>query len=314
MGEADRYQEYRIRKHRLSLVQPGNALMWLIVFNVILYLILLFIKAGITIDEHSDALFYSRVANWFQLPAGLNELGGQPWTIISYMFSDTGFFRLLSNMLWLWAFGTVFQDLAGNRKLIPVYIYGGLAGALFFILAANLIPSGNGLISTMGLLGANPAVMAVAVAATFVSPGYRFFRNINGGIPLWILTVVYAMIDLAAVSKQPAAQPIAHIGGAVAGFLFVVLLKKNMDGSVWMNNLYEWISNLFNPDKTAKKNNVKEKVFYNTGGRNPYSKVSNVTQQRVDEILDKISQKGYDHLSKEEKDILKRASEDQTGY
>jgi membrane associated rhomboid family serine protease len=310
MGEADRYQEYRIKRQRLSLFQAGNALMWLIVFNVVFYLILLFIKAGITIDEHSDALFFSKVANWFQLPADLNEFGGQPWTIITYMFSDVGFFRVFSNMLWLWAFGTVFQDLTGNRKLIPVYIYGGLAGALFFMIAANLLPSGNALISTMGLLGANPAVMAVAVAATFISPGYRFFRNINGGIPLWMLTVIYAGIDLVAVSKQPAAQSIAHLGGAVAGFLFVLLLKKNIDGSVWMNNLYEWFINLFNPDKSAKKNNVKEKVFYNTGGRSPYSKVSNVTQQRVDEILDKISQKGYDYLTKEEKDILKRASED----
>ena len=77
-----------------------------------------------------------------------------------------------------------------------------------------------------------------------------------------------------------------------------------------MNNSYTWFINLFNPNKNKTRNSVKEKVFYNTGNRAPYNKTSNVTEQRINEILDKINQKGYDHLTKEEKDILKRASED----
>lgn len=310
MGESDRYQEYRIKKHRFTLGQAGNALMWLFALNVIFCLVLLMIRTAISVDAHSDTLFYSQTLNWFQLPASLSRLGERPWTIISYMFSDVDLFRIISNMLWLWAFGSVFQNLTGNRKLIPVYLYGGLAGALFFILSNYLIPANKAAIGTAGLLGANTAVMAVAAAATMVSPGYRFFRHIRGGIPLWVLTLVYMGIDLASFSAKPAAQPVSHVGGAVAGFLFVLLLRNNMDGSTWMNNLYNWFINLFNPDKKRNKNAVKEKVFYNTGGRSPYNKISNVTEQRVDEILDKISQKGYDHLTREEKDILKRASED----
>ncbi len=310
MGEADRYQEYKAKRPRFTLGQAGNALVWLFAFNVVFFLVLLIIKTGIEVDDHSNALFYSKVANWFQVPADLNKLGGQVWTILTYMFTDTGLFRIFSNMLWLWVFGTILQDLAGNRKLIPVYLYGGLAGALFFIVSSYLIPSNKAIHSTQWLQGANPAVMSVAVAATLISPGYRFFRNIRGGIPLWILTVIYIFVDLGSVSDQPAAQPISHIGGGVAGFLFVTLLRNKIDGSIWMNNLYNWFINLFNPDKNKNKNQVREKVFYNTGGRSPYSKISNVTEQRIDEILDKISQKGYDHLTKEEKDILKRASED----
>ena len=118
------------------------------------------------------------------------------------------------------------------------------------------------------------------------------------------------VIDLAGVAAQPAAQAIAHIGGAIAGFLFVILLKKGMDGSTWMNNLYTRFINLFNPNKNKERNSVKEKVFYNTGNRSPYSKTSNVTEQRVDEILDKINQKGYHLLTDEEKNILKRAAEE----
>lgn len=310
MGEAERYQEYKIRKNRFSLGQANNALMWLFALNVICFLAMLILKTAISIDEHSAALFYSQVVSWFQLPASLSKLGERPWTVISYMFSDVVLFRVISNMLWLWVFGSILQNLTGNSKLIPVYLYGGIAGAFFFIAAHYFIPSNKAIIDSAGLLGVNPAVMAVAVAVTMISPGYRFFRHIAGGIPLWVLTLVYVGIDLAAVSALPAAQPLSHIGGAVAGFLFMMLLRNKIDGSAWMNEWYSWFINLFNPDKKKGKDRVKEKVFYNTGGRKPYSRTTNVTEQRVDEILDKISQKGYDYLTKEEKDILKRASEE----
>ena len=310
MGESDRYIDYRIKKKRFTLGQPDNALMWLFVINVVFFLVLLTIKVAINVNDHSNTAFFSQVVNWFQLPGGLVTLSQRPWTVFSYMFSDVDLMRALSNMLWLWAFGAVLQNLTGNKKLIPVYLYGGFAGAVFFIAAAYLIPTNKAIIDSLGLLGANASVMAVAVAATFIAPNYRFFRNIRGGIPIWILTVIYIAIDLAAVAAKPAAFPIAHIGGGVAGLLFVKMLKNNMDGSTWMNNFYSWFINLFNPNKKKQTNSVKERVFYNIGSKSPYIKTSIVTEQRVDEILDKINQKGYDHLTKEEKDILKRASED----
>jgi membrane associated rhomboid family serine protease len=310
MGESDRYIDYRIKKQRFTLGNPDNALMWLFAINVIFFLILQTIRVAINVNDHSDAVFYSQVTGNFQLPASLLDLSKKPWTIISFMFSDVNLMRAFSNMLWLWGFGSVLQNLTGNRKLIPVYLYGGFAGALFFIIAVYSIPTNRAIIDAMGLLGANAPVMAVAVAATAIAPNYRFFSHIRGGIPIWVLTIIYIAIDLAGVAAGPAALPIAHLGGAAAGFLFVKMLKNNIDGSDWMNNFYNWFINLFNPNKKKKKNTVKERVFYNTGTRTPYQKTSNVTEQRVDEILDKISQKGYNALTKEEKDILKRASED----
>ena len=310
MGESDRYIDYRIKKQRFTLGNPDNALMWLFVFNVVFFLILQTIRVAINVNDHSDAVFYSQVTGNFQLPASLVNLSKKPWTVISFMFSDADLMRALSNMLWLWAFGSVLQNLTGNRKIIPVYLYGGFAGAVFFIAAVYLIPTNRAIIDSLGLFGANASVMAVALAATAIAPNYRFFSHIRGGIPIWILTLIYVAIDLAAVASGPAALPIAHVGGAVAGFVFVKMMKKNMDGSEWMNNFYNWFINLFNPNKKVQKNSIKERVFYNTGTRSPYHKTSNITEQRVDEILDKISQQGYSALTKEEKDILKRASED----
>ena len=310
MGESDRYIDYRIKKQRFTLGNPDNALMWLFAINVIFFLILQTIRVAINVNDHSDAVFYSQVTSNFQLPANLVSLSKKPWTVISFMFSDVELMRAFSNMLWLWAFGSVLQNLTGNRKLIPVYLYGGFTGAVFFIAAGYLIPTNSAIIDSLGLLGANASVIAIAVAATAIAPNYRFFSHIRGGIPIWILTVIYIAIDVAAVASGPAAFPIAHLAGAAAGFVFVKMLKNNMDGSEWMNNFYNWFINLFNPNKKVQKNSIKERVFYNTGTRSPYQKTSNVTEQRVDEILDKISQQGYSALNKEEKDILKRASED----
>lgn len=310
MGESDRYIDYKIKRQRFTLGQPDNALVWLFVFNVIFFVVLLFIKVAIDVNDNSSAVFYSEVLPWFQLPAGISKLAGRPWTFFSFMFSEVEIFRGVSNMLWLWAFGSILQNLTGNKKLVPVYLYGGFAAALFFIAASYLLPTNKANIGSAALLGANASIMAIAAAATMIAPGYRIFRHINGGIPLWILTMVYFTIDLVSVADKPAATAIAHIAGAGAGFLFVALLQKKIDGSVWMNNLYNWFMNLFNPYKNKTGNSVKEKVFYNTGNRSPYKKTSNVTEKRINEILDKINQKGISHLTKEERDILNRAGEE----
>jgi hypothetical protein len=158
------------------------------------------------------------------------------------------------------------------------------------------------------MLGGNAGIMAMAVATTTLSPDYRLFRMLNGGIPLWILTLLYVIIDVA--GSQGMAQQLAHLGGGLIGFLFIVSLRNGYDWGLWMNKLYNWFMNLFDPDKPVHQaEKIKEKVFYNTRGQKPFIKRPVITQQRIDEILDKINQKGYNHLSEEEKNILKKARE-----
>jgi membrane associated rhomboid family serine protease len=317
MGEADRYQEYgdeRRGRSRILLGQGDNALVWLVAINVMVFLTLLFIKVIYNFGGSADAAFEQKALPYFQLPASFTSLAGKPWTLLTYMFSETStgrsVFNLLGNMLWLWSFGYILQDITGNRKLIPVFIYGGLLGGLFFISAHTVFPALGGLQSFDALMGANAAVTAVAVAATALAPGYRFFRNLGGGIPIWVLTAVYLLVAFAGLASFGAARSFSIMGGALAGYLFVLLLRKGKDGSVWMNNFYDWVTNLFNPGKKEKSKPEKGKVFYNAGDRKPYSKTSNITQQRVDEILDKINQKGYYFLTDEEKSILKKAAEE----
>lgn len=316
MGESDRYQEYKkIRRNRFSLGSDNNALMNLFTINVIFFLILLTLRVGYAFYEQAS-MYDTQVLQWFQLPANITKLSERPWTILTYFFSDTisngNLLRVISNMLWLWAFGSMMQDMTGNDKIIPVYIYGGILGGIFFIAAHYLVPAIHPQLHQAAILGANTGTLAVAMAATTLNPNHRFFTMIGGGIPIWALMGVYLIVDFAGVAGFNAAYSLAHLGAAFAGFLFVIFLRRGRDGSIWMNQFYHWFTNLFTPDKNAgKKQSVKDKVFYNTGNRSPYNKTSIVTQQRVDEILDKINQKGYHFLTEEEKQILKKASEDE---
>jgi hypothetical protein len=228
------------------------------------------------------------------------------------MFSDTnaGLMRIISNMLWLWAFGYVFQQYLGNERLIPTYIYGGIMGALVFMVAHYLISPIKGNITHAGLIGANAATMAVAAATTMMAPDHRFFTQIRKGIPIWVLLAVYIIIDFAGVASIEAAHSLSHIGGAIMGVLMVWLLKKGIDITSWMNQLYKWMLNLLSPPKKDSKESIKNKVFYKSGNRKPFSKTMHVNQQKIDEILDKINLHGFDALSEEEKNVLKKASEE----
>jgi hypothetical protein len=89
------------------------------------------------------------------------------------------------------------------------------------------------------------------------------------------------------------------------------VVGRGWDGSIWINQFFDWFTDLFNPDKRKKQKNKKDQFYYNVSNTQPYKKIPNITQKRIDEILDKINQQGYRFLTSEEKDILKRAAEEE---
>ncbi len=311
-GDCMAYYE-KTYKSRLHGLQGNSALITLIAINLVIFVILVFLRMVyfLRIDDPDAAVqaFNKNVLTWFTLPADMGSLGSKPWTVISHMFSHVNVWHVFANMLWLWCFGYIMQDLTGNRKIIPVFLYGALAGALAFILAYNFLPALRGQVEVATALGASAGVMAVAVATTIVAPNYRIFPMLNGGIPLWLITTVYIIIDLATIPGNNPGGHIAHLAGALIGFLFMFFFRKGYDWSEWMNNAWDWFDNLFNPEKPANKPQFKDELFYKASTR-PYKKTPNVTEQRIDEILDKINQRGYNALTDEEKELLKRASQE----
>ncbi len=298
-------QSYK-RGSKILLGQDNNGLVLLFAINMLVFVLINFVKIIYFLSDIPPEFFYRQILNWFTLPASFDTLASRPWTLLSFMFTHHSVWHLISSMLWLWCFGYILQDLAGNNKLIPIYLYGGFAGGVVFILINNLFPVlERSILTTEPMLGAGAAVMAIAVATTTLAPDYRLFPLINGGIPLWVLTLIFVAIDFATLASGNAGIGAGHLAGGVIGFLFIRQLRRGKDWGAWMVNLVNWLDDLFSPEK--KTRGEKGKNFYRTD-RKPYEKISNVTQQKLDAILDKINQEGYQFLTDEEKAFLTRAS------
>lgn len=308
MGEAERYQEYKhLRKKKFILGAANNALMTLLALNAIGFLFLLTLQVSFFFGQQSREVFFNNIVYYAELPSSFSAFFHKPWSILSYMFCDTdnGLWRILSNMVWMWTFGYFFQQLAGNDKLLPVYIYGGLMGGIAFMMFS---PLGEPTLNS-SLIGANASVMAIAGAAVAIDPTFRVLTHIRKGIPLWVLLLVYVTIDLLGVLPVGVGFVAAHLTGLSTGIVFSLLLRTGKDSGAWMNTFFYRVANLFTPSTKGKKN-TRDTFFYTTGSRKPYQKTPRNTQQRLDEILDKINATGYDSLTTEEKDFLQQAAND----
>lgn len=293
-----------------SLGDSQNSLTRLVIINLIVFITLALCRAYFFFFYQDTAqieqIFRQQILQWFALPGQFQQLLYRPWTLLSAMFTNVGVWMVLGNMLWLWAFGFIFQDLSGNRKIIALYLYGGVAGSLGYLLASSLLPDAT----SAGLFyGAAPSVMAVAIATTMLSPYYRLFPQLMGGFPLWVLTVVYVLVS---VATKPLQQPLSYLpllAGGAMGFVFMQLIRMGYDLSDWMNRIFDWANDLFNPEKPKqKKAGIKEIHFYKAT-RKPFDKKPRLTQERIDALLEKIHQKGMDSLTQEEKEFLERASQ-----
>lgn len=300
----------RKRKRSFTTELQDNALVMLIAINLIVFVLFTFIKVFYFFtytQETAGARFMNDIYKNLALPAGFSPFIEKPWTLITHMFYHERVWHLIGNMLWLWIFGYIFHDLTGNRKIVPVYIYGALGGAIALLLTFNFIPTLQVYADSATAVGASAGIMAIVVATTMIAPDYRIFPMLMGGIPLWVLTIFFMIIDLALIPGFNTGGHIAHLAGALTGFLYIFFLRRGFDWSDGMNAFFDWVNNLFNPDKPKKK--IKNELYYKAR-KKPFSKTPNLTQQRVDEILDKISQKGYESLTDEEKELLKKASKE----
>lgn len=300
---------YRSPK-KILLGQDNNALVLLFAVNALVFVMINFIKIVYFLTDIPLELFYKQILNWFTLPAIPKLFFGRPWTLLSFMFTHYSFWHLLSSMMWLWAFGFILQDLAGNNKLIPVYLYGGIIGGIIFLLSNNLFPGlEKNILTVAPMLGSGTAVMAVAIATTTLAPGYRIFPQINGGIPLWVLTLIFVALNFTSFSGGNLGVAAAHLGAAAIGFVYVKQLQTGNDWGNWMIRFYYWLDDLFSPEKKHTQKTT-DKHFYRAT-RKPYEKIANQTQQKLNKILDKINQQGFNALSEEEKNYLNRASNDE---
>ncbi len=295
-------------RKRMLLGQDGNSLVLLIIFNIIVYVLISFTKVVYLLNNSTLEVFETQVLGYVSVPPEPQVFATRPWTLLIYMFSHYKLLELIGSMLWLWGFGYIFQNLAGNKRLIPVYLYGGLAGSVVFLLAVNLIPALRANLNSISpLSGAGPALMALAVAITALAPRYQVLPRYN--IPLWLLTSVFVLLRFLTTDEGNFGQIAALIAGGLMGYVFSWQLEKGNDWSEWMVDVVNWADDLFSPEKKHKKNPAKTQLFYKSSQK-PFEITPHVTQQRIDDLLDTIYHKGYHSLTEEEKEFLKKASKE----
>lgn len=252
----------------------------------------------------SLVFFYSfsvgkfQIPTWIALSSDLGNLVRTPWTLITFNFFHAKFLHLFFNLLVLHFAGRLFSTYFTDRQLLGVYILGGVFSGIIFVLSYILIGK-SGL-----LVGASGAIMAILLSVTTYAPFMLLRIPLIGIVKLWHVTFVILLLDLIQLPLDNTGGHIAHLGGALFGFLYVKLLQSGTDLSKGISMILDFFVNVSKP----KKKTPFKKVHRNTTKKvvNSFSE-KDITQKQIDDILDKISKSGYDSLTKEEKEFLFKA-------
>lgn len=276
---------------KYKIFQSGNPLYFYIGLNVIIFLVTAII-AVLFFLGNSGFMMSEWIRNYFGLPALISALPTRFYTVITYMFFHDGFLHLLFNMLGIFWFGNIFMNFLKSRQFHFVYLAGGLTGAILYVAGLNILPVFNGNLIGQTVIGSSAAVMAIIVATATLVPNYSIMLLFFGEVKIKWVAVAYFLMSFLGLSSANAGGNLAHIGGALLGFIFIKQLQR---GSDW--------SKMF-------ERKPKLKVVRNEKPAPKKPVFNEVSQQEIDAILDKISSSGYDKLSATEKEKLFKASKD----
>ena len=282
-----------------------STLSQLILINIIVWIAIRILDAIFFLFASPDI---SILIQWLAVPADLGAFITRPWSILTYMFLQYDFFHILFNMLWLFWFGKIFTEYLSSKQLLSTYILGGFSGGFLYIIAFNVFPAFQEVLPHSIALGASASVMAIVVAIAFYVPDFTINLLFLGRIKIIYIAIAYFIIDFIMINSGNAGGHIAHIGGALWGFMYIRLLKKGNDMSKIFDKLnLKRFSNFFLKNKKTKFRNV-----YTNNSRpmtdEDYNFDKAKKQEEIDKILEKISKSGYSSLTKKEKEFLFKVS------
>ena len=282
--------------------RPNHGHVQLIIINVVVYLVLVVLFVFSRVFQVSE--FFDVIHQQLAIPAPILQFLQKPWTIITYAFVHdlTGIFHILFNMLVFYWFGKLFVEYLGSDKLIAVYVLGAIAGAVAYLLVYNIIPFYESRIPSGGMVGASAAVYAIVVATATLLPDYTFFLLFLGPIRIKYIAAFYIVISFLGSVGPNEGGNVAHLGGALVGFLYIKQLQAGVNWGSWITATLDWVKSLFEPKPAVKVTYRKEATSKKA------TKQSTVSQDEIDTILDKISDGGYESLTKDEKEKLFNAS------
>ncbi|KUF47220.1 rhomboid family intramembrane serine protease [Myroides marinus] len=261
---------------------------------------LIFWNVGVSVLIFILQAFFSTlgsvVVGWIALSSDLVSLLYKPWTLFTYAFAHAGPIHLILNMLVLFFVNRLFSTFFSDKQFLTLYIFGALLGGVFFLVGSQFLSTGG------VLVGASAATIAPLIAVAVHAPMMQVRLALIGNVKMWHIAAFIILLDVIQLTTSNVGGHLAHLGGAVMGYVYVKLLENGSD----LSSIFDKLSNLFKRSQGTKF----KKVYVN----NKVVKEENVDadnatqrQQKIDSILDKISKSGYESLTKEEKDFLFRA-------
>ncbi|OUX05068.1 MAG: hypothetical protein CBE00_11520 [Planctomycetaceae bacterium TMED240] len=289
-------------------LRQGNVVLWLIAINLAIFFLQGVVDLIGFLFIVDDSAFLSFYKEYFYAPSNLGSLLYRPWTLLTYAFFHADFWHILFNLLYLYWFGRIFQVYHSEKRLLNLYLLGALAGSAFYITSYNLFPVFEQAKHQAYLLGASGAVWSIIAAAMATNPAYRIRLFIIGSVPLWGIVLFMFGRDLLSFQSNPGGI-LAHFGGMITGFSFVGLYRRGYNIIGWMSWPRERIASWRISRKSRRQYSarVQRQANFQSKGKNRKSSPQSSgqsEQEQLDLILDKISAKGYDTLSKEEKTFL----------
>ncbi len=278
----------------LSSFKSGSALTRLIYINCGLFFAITLVSILFLLGG-AKGMYYALLLEWLGAPAEPQYLLYRPWTLLTYMFTHFSFLHLLFNMLWLYWFGNFFLTVFSERQLTAVYLLGGIAGAVLFILCYNLLPHFDQLSRLSSwAIGASASVMAIVFAVCIYLPQHQVYIFLLGPVKLIYLALFTAFIDFLSIGSVNAGGHIAHLGGALLGCLFAWGMRSNRDCVSW----------IIGPAERLKRNRPASRGNMRVKYRQPAGNARQEKHEHINDILDKISRSGYESLTREEKEAL----------
>lgn len=272
--------------------KENNGLIKIILINVIVFVSMSILEVFITLSGFGE--LFNLFLNKLMLPASLKVFIFQPWSLLTYFFLHMNFMHILWNMLFLYWFGKIIHENIGNNAVISLYIIGGIIGGLSYMALFNIIPYYDNRVSESLMLGASAGVFSVVVGSATLLPNYTFYLLFLGPVRIKYIALFYVLLSFFDVTGSNAGGEIAHLGGALMGYLYI----RQLQNGVNMGKGIIDILNIFNKNK--------KEVISKEEKTNEIKK--DISQDEIDKILDKISDSGYKSLSNNEKEKLFNAS------
>ncbi len=278
-----------------SFFMQKTILSRLMQINIVIWLICLFVSVFTWLFNISDISFVTKL---FAVPSDISALAEKPWSVFTYMFLQEAFWHLFFNMLMLYYGGKIFLQYFSQKQLLLTYIFGGLVGALFFVLAFNAFPVFENMKGQAVALGSSASVLSILIAAATYRPDYTLNLFLLGQVKMKWVAIVFVVIDFLSISKGNSGGHIAHLGGALWGFLYAYMLKNDFD-----------IYKIFKKKAKIRIKTVNSDNYHARPKTDEqYNAERAMEQEETDRILEKIAKNGYSSLSDKEKEFLFRQS------